>query len=110
MLEEDARTYSLNPQLDEKRRAAAVRFRPSRAPEKKEIWDNVEKDQFGRTLLWHENCYRVLDDPSAVNRDIYEMFTQYMVFCINAKEWPIEFDRIDERYAYLAELDQSPSR
>ena len=110
VLQESARTVSLHPQLDEKRRLAAVKYRPSRAPAKKEIWDNVEKDQFGRTLLWHENCYRVLDDPSAVNREIFETFTQYMVFCIGGEEWLIEFEQIDERYDYLAELNPSLSR
>ena len=105
VLQESRRTYSLRSESDEQRRVAAVKFRSSQAPVKKEIWENVEKDQFGRTLLWHKGCYRVLDDPSAVNRDIFEMFTQYMVFCVNAEEeWLIEFNHIDDRYAYLAEV------
>lgn len=81
VVESKLKTVSVNPVFDEKRAVAAVKFRPSEAPEKKEIWDNVEKDYLGRTILWHGGCYRVIDDPSAVYRDIFEDFTQYMTFC-----------------------------
>ena len=81
IVESEAKTISVNPVFDEKRAVAAVKFRPSEAPEKKEIWDNVEKDYLGRTILVSGDCYRVIDDPSAVYRDIFENFTQYMTFC-----------------------------
>ena len=99
-----AKTISVNPVFDEKRAVAAVKFRPSRAPGKKHIWDNVEKDYLGRTLLWHGDCYRVLDDPSAVYRDVFENFTQYMTTCLLASKkgrelpWVAE---VREQHAYL---------
>jgi hypothetical protein len=104
IVESEAKTISVNPVFDEKRRIAAVKFRPSRAPGIKYIWDNVEKDYLGRTLLWHGDCYRVLDDPSAVYRDVFENFTQYMTTCLLASKrgrelpWVAE---VREQHAYL---------
>ena len=99
-----SQTSSVNPAFAEKRRVAAEQFRASRAPEKRFIWDNVEQDQTGRTLLWHGDCYRVLDDRSAVYHDIFETFTQYIVTCIHlkpaARELPWVAD-VRERYSYL---------
>ena len=98
--------YTVNPPFDEKRRIAAIKFRPSEAPVKREIWDNVEKDQLGRTILRHGNLFRILDDPSGVNRDIFETYEQYMVFFTIpfAKAPPKELpwvNEIREQYAYL---------
>ena len=98
--------YTVNPPFDEKRRVAAIKFRPSEAPVKREIWDNVEKDQLGRTILRDGNRFRILDDPSGVNRDIFETFEQYMVFFTIpfAKAPPKELpwvNEIREQYAYL---------
>ena len=104
VVESESKTVSVNPVFDEKRRIAAIKFRPSRAPGKKYIWDNVEKDYLGRTLLWHGDCYRVLDDPSAVYRDVFENFTQYMTTCLLASKkgrelpWVAE---VREQHAYL---------
>ena len=90
---------SINPPQDEKRRAAASRYRPSRAPEKKPIWENVEVDALGRKLLRSGNCYRVLDNPTVTNRWYVENFEQYMVFCGGSEEeYLIEFDAIPDRY------------
>ena len=98
--------YVVNPPFDEKRRIAAIKFRPSEAPVKREIWDNVEKDQLGRTILRHGNSFRILDDPSGVNRYIFETYEQYMVFFTIpfAKAPPKELpwvNEIREQYAYL---------
>ncbi len=82
------RQYSINPVFDEKRRLAATKFRPSNAPRKTPIWENVEKDALGRTLLWAGDCYRVLDDPNVGNRDAYEIFGQYMVTCLASSDTP----------------------
>ena len=100
----DAKTISVNPVFDEKRAVAAVKFRPSESPEKKHIWDNVEKDYLGRTILVHGDCYRVIDDPSAVYRDIFENFTQYMTFCIVPNAGGVELPwvaEVREQHAYL---------
>jgi len=98
--------YSVNPPFDEKRRVAAIKFRPSDAPVKRQIWDNVEKDQFGRTILRNGNRYQILDDPSVVNRDIFEKYEQHMVYFTIpfGKAAPKELpwaNEIREQYAYL---------
>jgi hypothetical protein len=101
-------TPTMHPGLDERRRVARIRFRKSNAPVKKEIWDNVEKDQMGRTILRAGDCYRVLDDPSVANQWLQENFTQYMIFCSNGKTIPKAFPFVAvvvERYAYLQQDD-----
>lgn len=82
------REYAVNPGMDEKRRRAAEQFAPSRAPVKRPIWENVEKDTMGRTLLRSGDCYRVLDDPNVGNRDAFEIFGQFMVTCENPSDRP----------------------
>lgn len=98
--------YAVNPPFDEKRRIAAIKFRPSEAPVKREIWDNAEKDQLGRTILRDGNRFRILDDPSGVNRDIFETYEQYMVFFTFpfSKAAPKELpwvNEVREQFAYL---------
>lgn len=76
------KAFTVNPLFDEKRRRAAIKFRASNAPARLEPWDNVEQDQIGRSILRLGNhCFQVLEDPSAVNRDIFESYTQYVVQC-----------------------------
>lgn len=106
MIANPERHYTVNPPFDEKRRIAASKFRPSDAPVKREIWDNVEKDQIGRTILRSGNFFRILDDPSAVNRDIFETFEQHMIFFSGsfARAAPKELlwvNEVREQYAYL---------
>lgn len=97
-------TVNVNPEFDRRRAAAAIKFRASAAPVKKEIWEAVEKDELGRTLLRKGDCYRVLDDPSAVNRWAFENFGQYITYCANRKyvgkdlEWVKD---IHQQFAYL---------
>ncbi|MGI9271797.1 MAG: hypothetical protein ACR2QT_08485 [Woeseiaceae bacterium] len=99
---------SLHPTFDEKRRRAAINFRPSRAPYEKKIWENVETDQLGRTILVSGNCSKVIDDPSAINYDMQREFTQYIVTCSYQESPPKELpwvDDIRDRYAYLRNPD-----
>lgn len=103
---ERERNYSVNPTFEKARREAAIRFRASVAPDKRRIWDNVEKDQLGRTILRDGSCFRVLDDPNVTNRWAFENFDQYIVYCDfvlgdkKGKELPwVEIIR--ERYPYL---------
>lgn len=97
-------TVNVNPEFERRRAAAALKFRASAAPVKKEIWENVEKDELGRTLLRKGDCYRVLDDPSAVNRWAFENFGQYITYCANRRyvgkdlEWVKD---IHQQFAYL---------
>jgi len=100
---------SVNPNFDRKRSEAAVRFRPSEAPVKKEIWDNVEKDYLGRTILRSGDCYRILDDPSAVNRDVFETFGQYMTHCEGGRYVGVELPWVEEirnNFNYLREREE----
>ena len=102
-----ARVYSVNPVLDRKRREAAIKFAPSRAPVARPIWENVETDQMGRKILVSGDCYRVIDHPSGVNNEIFRTFQQYLVYCNKYKSAPKELpwvDDIRDRYEYLARL------
>jgi len=102
VLDERAQTFSINPNFDKKRKTASETFRPSEAPIRKEIWDNVEKDYLGRTIWRNGGCYKILDNPSAVNRWVYETFERYMTYCDGSnEEYLIEFDEIPDRYQYL---------
>jgi len=98
--------YSVNPPFERAREEAAVRFRASVAPEERHVWDNVEKDQLGRTILRDGNCFRVLNDPSAANRWAFENFDQFIVYCDfvfgrnEGRNLPW-VDVIRERYPYL---------
>lgn len=101
---EQQKTYSLNPVLDEKRRQAAEKFRPSRAPVKKPIWENVETDQMGRKILVSGGCHRVIDDPSAVRAYDFRTFHQYITYCSDFKRRPQELPWVEEirnRHVYL---------
>lgn len=100
--------YSVNPLFEAARRNARVRFRASLAPGTVNAWDNVEKDQMGRTILrlGDGNCFQVLDDPSGVNRWAFETYDKNLVYCDfffggkKGKELPwVEIIR--ERYPYL---------
>lgn len=103
-VDEMEKTYSVNPGFDEVRAGAAIRFRPSEAPVEREIWENVEKDELGRTLLRKGDCFRVLDDPSAVNQWVFDNFDQYITYCTYRKyagkdlAWVTD---VYQRFAYL---------
>lgn len=112
VVKERQRTWSVNPAFDEKRRQAALKFRPSRAPVKKPVWENVETDQLGRKILVSGDCHRVVDDPSAVNYEIFRTFTQYVVFCSKYQRQPKDLPWVDdvrERYAYLRDPEPDNS-
>ena len=85
---EEARPASANPAFDERRRQAAIKFAPSKAPQATPIWENVEKDALGRSVLWSGDCYRVIDDPNAGSREAFETFGQYLVSCIGTTRTP----------------------
>jgi len=108
-------SVSINPTFEKARREASVRFRASLAPDQLHMWDNVEKDQVGRTILrlGDGSCFRVLDDPSAMNRWAYENFDRNIVYCEFAfggkkgRELPW-VDIIRERYPYLRDPVEIP--
>jgi hypothetical protein len=95
---------SMHSELDELRRVAKLQYSKPVTREKKPIWENVETDQRGRKLLVHGDCYRVLSDPSVMNRWVQENFGQYMVFCNNTGHPPMNLAFVDEvvdRRTYL---------
>lgn len=103
---ERERAYTVNPPFTRARQHAAVRFRASLAPDQRHVWDNIEKDQLGRTILRDGNCFHVLDDPSAVNREVFETFDRSTVYCdfVFGKDGGTELPWVEiirERYPYL---------
>ncbi len=90
------REYSMNPGMDERRQEAAQKYYPSRAPVRQPIWENVEKDTLGRTILVSGDCYRVLDDPNVASRDKFLTFGQYFVYCSNSNRAPEELGFVKE--------------
>ena len=90
------RQYSVNPVFDEKRRLAAEKFAPSKAPRKVPVWENVEKDTLGRTVLWSGDCYRVLDDPNVGRREAFETFGQYTISCLYRPDTPQQLQWVKE--------------
>lgn len=95
---------SMTPAFDALRRAAATRYAPSRAPQKKEIWDNVETDSLGRKILVSGDCHRVIDDPNVGSIEAFQTFHQFLVFCGSGKRAGRELPWVAElraRYAYL---------
>jgi hypothetical protein len=107
-VEANSEPDSLHPAFDELRRIAAVKYAPPRTGKPPPIWENVEEDIYGRTLLRHGNCFRVLDDLNVGNRYAFETFEKYVVFCDVAGQGRQEFPWIETivaRYAYLREPD-----
>ena len=90
------REYSVNPGMDERRREAAEKFYRSRAPEQRPIWENVEKDSLGRTILVSGDCHRVIDDPNVGSRDKFLTFDQFFVYCSRRKRTPQELGFVKE--------------
>lgn len=82
------KSVSINPVFDEKRRQAAVKFAPSKAPQAEPIWENVEKDALGRSVLRSGDCYRVIDDPNVGSREAFETFGQYIAMCGSGSDAP----------------------
>ena len=90
------REYSINPGMDERRREAAEKFYRSRAPERRPIWENVEKDTLGRTILVFGDCFRVIDDPNVGSRDQFLTFGQFLVSCNTGNRAPQELGFVKE--------------
>jgi len=107
VIDDAPRTYSVNPMFDEKRRQAAKQFYASKAPVTRPIWDNVEKDQLGRSILWSGDCYRVIDDPNVGSREAFETFGQYITYCMNWEESPQELPWVSEIRNRRASLARS---
>ena len=42
----------------------------------------ARSDTTGELLIMHEECARVMDDPSMVNRYAFESMQQYLEYCM----------------------------
>jgi len=104
-LDREAETYGyFNPDLADKRRRLAGRYQPGTHEKPKPIWENVELDTLGRTVLRSGNCFKILDDPNVGSRENFEKFGQYMLQCTYQGRYPRELpwvDDIRQRYEYL---------
>ncbi len=108
-LDSQIETYGyFHPDLADKRRRLSERYQPRTHPGPKPIWENIEKDALGRSVLRNGDCFKVLDDPNVGSREAFEMFGQYMAVCTyqkrNPKNLPWVAD-IVQRYEYLRDPD-----
>jgi hypothetical protein len=98
----------VNSDLAEKRRRLSERYQPGTHEPPKKIWENVEKDTLGRTVLRSGSCYKVLDDPNVGSREAFEAFGQFVAVCT----WQPRVRRLlpwvpelKEQYGYLRDPD-----
>lgn len=97
-----------NPDTAEKRRRLAGRYQPGVHEKPKPIWENVERDTLGRTVLRSGDCFKVLDDPNVGSREAFEVFGQFMAKCTYQKRLPKELPWVNdvrEQYDYLRDAD-----
>ena len=95
---------SMSARFDELRRVATIRYSKPDSRFKTPVWENVEKDTMGKTILRAGDCYRVLEDPRVTQIWFQENFGQYLVFCETTGKPPVELafvQDIQARYNYL---------
>lgn len=80
-VDEQSAIDSLHPEFDELRRIAKERYAPPQTHKPPPIWENVEQDIYGRTLLRQGNCFQVLDDTNAGNQYAFETFERHLWQC-----------------------------
>ena len=92
----------VNPGYEKRRQAAIAWNEGVPKSRKRQIWENVEQDQTGRTLLTHGDCYRVLDDPNVTRYEWQKEFFQYIVTCSKptGSEARRKFQAILDRYVH----------
>lgn len=108
VIREHNEIVSMHPEFEELRRIAKERYGPAETGKPPPIWENVEQDIYGRTLLWlNDSCYKVLQDTNVGNRYAFETFERHMTFCQivlgrdkRGRNLPW-VDEIVERYPYL---------
>ena len=108
-VDSQAETYDyFHPELAEKRRSLSERYQPRTRPLPKPIWENVEIDTLGRTVLRDGNCFKVLDDPNVGSREAFETFGQFIVVCtfVPYVYRPLPWvDDVWQRHGYLRDPD-----
>ena len=108
-LDSQIETYGyFNPDLADKRRRLAERYQPRTQAAPQPIWENIEKDTLGRSVLRSGDCFKVLDDPNVGSREAFEAFGQFMVHCTYQRRYPRDLPwvaDIRQRYEYLRDPD-----
>lgn len=95
---------SMSPKMDELRRVAKLVYDPVKESGPRPIWENIEKDQLGRTLLRAGDFYRVIDDTSVANQWVFRNFSQYIFYYSPQDVVPNELPfvaQVIERRPYL---------
>ena len=108
-LDSQIETYGyFNPDLADKRRRLAERYQPRTQAAPQPIWENIEKDTLGRSVLRSGDCFKVLDDPNVGSHDAFEAFGQFMLQCTYQRRYPRNLPwvaDIVQRYEYLRDPD-----
>lgn len=94
----------VNPNVDRLEREFAGRYQPPTVEPPKPVWENVERDSLGRSILRSGDCWRVIDDPNVASQEAFREFGQFIVMCDVVGRKPRELpwvDGIRERYPYL---------
>jgi len=94
----------VNGDLAEKRRRLSGRYQPGTHEQPRPIWENIEKDTLGRSVLRSGDCFKVLDDPNVGNRYTFETFDQHIIQCAYIRRPPRNLPWVDDirgRYEYL---------
>ncbi len=100
--EEEA--WAFDPRVDELRREGRLRYQPPTIDRPGPVWENVEQDQLGRTVLRDGDCWKVVDDPNVGSQYQFREFGQYLTMCSFYRRPPRELpwvETIRERYDYL---------
>ena len=96
--------WAFDPRVDELRREGRLRYQPPTIERPGPIWENVEQDQLGRTVLRDGDCWKVVDDPNVGSQYQFQEFGQYLTMCSFYRRPPRELpwvETIRERYDYL---------
>lgn len=111
-LDSELETYGyVNRDLAEKRSSLSERYLPGTHEKKKPIWENVEVDTLGRSVLRSGDCFKVLDDPNVGSREAFEMFGQFIAQCTWQGRYPKNLPWVDDvldRHAYLRDPEYYP--
>lgn len=111
-LDSQVETYGyVNRDLAEKRSSLSERYQLGTHEKKKPIWENVELDTLGRTVLRSGDCFKVLDDPNVGSREAFEQFGQFMSVCTYQRRFPKNLPWVKDvldRHSYLRDPEYYP--
>ncbi len=103
-LERRQAPWAFDPRVDALRREGRLRYQPLTIERPGPIWENVEQDQLGRTILRHGDCWKVVDDPNVGSQYQFREFGQYLTMCSRQPRGPQQLpwvETIRDQYEYL---------